>query len=95
MDPTGILSTVEIGIPLYMVISYIVIISLCLLLARIQLGLAVSFLFVFYLGYFYNRTLLLETIKGSTLGTLLYASLGFIIIILAIISFFSSPKQRR
>jgi hypothetical protein len=95
MDPADILSTVEIGIPLYLVISYVGIISLCLLLARIQLGLAVSFLFVFYLGYFYNRQLILDTVKGSTLGTVTYTVLGFVIIILAIISFFSSPKQRR
>jgi hypothetical protein len=95
MGAADILSTVEIGIPLYMVISYVAIISLCLLLARIQLGLAVSFLLVFYLGYFYNRTLLLETVKGSSLGTVTYTVLGFVIIILAIISFFSSPKQRR
>ena len=95
MDPAHILSTVEIGIPLYLVISYVAIISLCLLLNRIQLGLAVSFLFVFYLGYFYNRTLLLKTVKGSTLGTATYTVLGLIIVILAIISFFSSPKQKR
>jgi len=55
----------------------------------------VSFLFVFYLGYFYNRQLLLDTVKGSTLGTVTYTVLGFVIIILAIISFFFSPKQRR
>jgi len=52
----------------------------------------VSFLFVFYIGYFCNRTLLVETIKGSTVGIVIYASLGLIIIILAIVSSFSSPK---
>lgn len=92
MEPINILSAVEIGIPLYMVICYVAIISLCILFRRVQLGLAVSFLFVFYIGYFYNRTLLLETMKGSTVGIFIYASLGFIIIILAIISFLSSHK---
>lgn len=92
MDPVGILSTVTLGVPLYMVISFIAIISICLLLSRMQLGLAVSFLFVFYIGYFYNKTLLLKTIEGSIIGTVIYASLGLIIIILAIISFISSNK---
>lgn len=92
MDPVDILSTVEIGIPLYMVMSYVAIISICLLLSRVQLGLAVSFLFVFYIGYFYNRALLLKAIEGSAEGILIYAILGIIIIILAIISFLSSPK---
>ncbi len=53
---------------------------------RIQLGLAVSFSFVFYLGYYYNKLLLLETVKGPTVGLLIYAGLGFAIIILAIVS---------
>lgn len=92
MDPVDILSTVTLGVPLYMVISFIAIISICLLLSRMQLGLAVSFLFVFYIGYFYNKTLLLKTIEGSIIGTVIYASLGLIIIILAIISFISSNK---
>lgn len=95
MDPVAILSEVEIGIPLNLVISYVATISICLLLSRIQLGLAVSFLFVFYIGYFYNRTLILEAIEGSAVGTLIYAGLGLIIIVLAMISFaFSSRKSR-
>lgn len=92
MDPVDILSIVTLGVPLYMVISFVAIISICFLLSRIQLGLAVSFLFVFYIGYFYNRTLLLKTIEGSIIGTVIYAILGLIIIILAMISFLSSSK---
>jgi hypothetical protein len=92
MDPVDILSIVTLGVPLYMVISFVAIISICLLLSRVQLGLAVSFLFVFYIGYFYNKTLLLKTIEGSIIGTVIYASLGLIIIILAMISFLSSSK---
>lgn len=92
MDPIDMLSTVNLGVPLYMVISFVAIISICFLLSRMQLGLAVSFLFVFYIGYFYNRTLLLKTIEGSIIGTVIYAILGLIIIILAMISFLSSSK---
>jgi hypothetical protein len=92
MEPINILSTVNLGVPLYMVISFVAIISICLLLSRIQLGLTISYLFVFYIGYFYNKTLLLKTIEGSIIGTVLYVSLGLIIIILAVISFISSNK---
>lgn len=92
MDPMDIFSTVSLGVPLYMVISFLAIISICLLLGRIQLGLAVSYLFVFYIGYFYNKTLLLKAIEGSIIGTVIYVSLGLIIIILAVISFISSNK---
>jgi hypothetical protein len=92
MVPMNILSTVNLGVPLYMVISFVTIISLCLLLGRIQLGLAISYLFVLYIGYFYNKTLLLKTMEGSIIGTVIYVSLGIIIIILAVISFISSNK---
>ena len=92
MEPINILSTVNLGVPLYMVISFVAIISICLLLDRIQLGLAISYLFVLYIGYFYNKTLLLKTMEGSIIGTVLYVSLGLIIIILAVISFISSNK---
>ena len=61
---------------------------------RIQLALAVSFIFVFYLGYFYNRKFFLEAVKGSTVGLVIYTGLGFVIIILAIISFLSSRKLK-
>jgi len=92
MDPVNMVSSVEIGIPLYMVVSYVAIISVCLLLSRMQLGLAVSFLFVFYIGYFYNRTLLLKSIEGSMIGTVIYTGLGLVIIILALASFLLSHK---
>ena len=92
MDSVGTLSTVNLGVPLYVVISFVVIISMCLLFSRIQLGLAISFLFTFYIGYFCNKTLLLKAIEGSIIGTVIYVSLGFIIIILAIISFIYSKK---
>ena len=94
MDATVTITTVEIGVPLYMVISYVVIIALCLLLNRIQLGLAVSFIFVFYLGYFYNRKFFLKAVEGSTVGLVIYTGLVFVIIILAIISFLSSRKLK-
>ena len=95
MDTAATLSTVQIAVPLFMVLVYIAIISICLLLGRTQLGLAVSFLFVFYLGYFCNRALFLDVVRGSTVGSLPYTGLGFVLIILALISFLFSPKQRR
>lgn len=92
MDPAGILYAVEIRVPIYVIVSYVAIISICLLLGRMQLGLALSFLFVFYIGYLYNRSFLIETLRGSPLGLVVYAGLGLIIIVLAIISFLSSSK---
>ncbi|MEE8300181.1 MAG: hypothetical protein V3R28_02615 [Desulfatiglandales bacterium] len=82
----------EIRVPIYIIISYVAIMSICLLLGRTQLGLAVSFLFVFYIGYLYNRPFLIETLRGYPLGLVVYAGLGLSIIVLAIMSFLSSSK---
>jgi len=95
MDAAATLSTMQIGVPLYMVLFYIAIISICLLLGRTQLGLAVSFLFVFYLGYFHNKALFLDVVKGSNVSSVIYTGLGFVLIILALISFLFRPKQRK
>jgi len=95
MGTAATLSTVQIGAPLYIVLFYIAIISPCLLLGRTQLGLAVSFLFVFYLGYFYNRALFLDVVRGSTIGSVIYTGLGFVLNTLALISLLFPPKQRK
>lgn len=92
MDLGGILSGVEIKIPVYIVLAYLAIISLCLLIKRVQMGLATSFLFLLYVGYVYNRPSLIEALKGSPVAIALYAGLALVIIILAVISFLSSPK---
>ena len=92
MDSVNTLFTVNLSVPLYIVMFFFSVISLCFLFRRIQLGLAITFLFVFYIGYFYNKILLLKAIEGSIIGTVMYVSLGLIIIILAIISFISSNK---
>ena len=92
MNLVGILSAVEIRVPIYMVICYLAGISLCVLLNRIRAGLSLSFFFIFYVGYLHNRTLLIEAMKGSIVGIGIYASLGLVILILAVLSLFSSPK---
>jgi hypothetical protein len=65
MDAAATLSAVHIGFPLYMVLSYRAIISICLLLSRTQLSLAVSFLYVSYFGYFCKRALFLDAVRGA------------------------------
>jgi hypothetical protein len=92
MDLASMLSTAEIRVPIYVILCYVVVITFCLLLSRVRVGLALSFLFVFYIGYFQNRSLILEAMKGSAIGIAIYASLGLGIIILAIVSFFTTPK---
>lgn len=64
MDLAKILPAVEIGVPLYLVISYVVIISICILFIRLRLGLAVSFLLFFILDIFTIEIYYLKLLKA-------------------------------
>lgn len=92
MSLLELVTGVQLCIPLYAVISYVTIISICLLLHRIQLGLAISFVLVLYMGYFYNRDLLLKIIEGSASSVMIYVGLGFVIVVLALLAFLTSHK---
>jgi len=52
MDSVGTLSTVNLGVPLYMVVAFVAIISISLLFSRIQLGLLYHFFLPFILDTF-------------------------------------------
>ncbi len=92
MDLMDMLSATEMKVPIYMVLCYIGVLSFCVLLGRIRMGLALSFLFVFYIGYLHNRSLIVESMKGSAVGIAIYAALGLTLIVLAVAALFSSPK---
>ncbi|MFH1138102.1 MAG: hypothetical protein V1816_18680 [Pseudomonadota bacterium] len=84
------LSSTELVIPLDRLMIYLVVISFCLLLKRSQLGLAVTFLFVLYLGYWYNQEFLKGLVEGSVVATVVYFGSGLILLVLAIVSFFQN-----
>jgi hypothetical protein len=92
MNLVELVTGVQLCIPLYVVISYVTLISLCLLLHRIQLGLAISFVLILYMGYFYNRQLLLKILEGSVSSVMIYVGLGFVIVVLAFVAFLTSHK---
>ena len=92
MSLLELVTGVQLCMPLYVVISYVTIISLCLLLHRIQLGLAISFILILYMGYFYNRALILKIIEGSASSVVIYVGLGLVIVVLAFVAFLTSHK---
>ncbi|MFH1624193.1 MAG: hypothetical protein ABID54_03435 [Pseudomonadota bacterium] len=78
----------ELGIPLAQMALYVGIITVCMLLRRLKLGLATSYLFVLYWGYFYNRDRFFSLSEELTAFTIVYFVCGFIILVLGIVSFF-------
>lgn len=81
------------SIPLGQVVILIVVNSLCLLIGHHKLGLIVSYLFVFYWGYFYNRELLTDALGNTTWGLVLYVLAGMLMIIMVILGFFKSSRD--
>jgi hypothetical protein len=85
---SGILST-ELNVPLLYVVVYIFLITVAALFGRSKFVLLISYVFAFYIGYFHNHFLIRETLKGFPGYVGLYFGSGVIILVLAIVSFFS------
>jgi hypothetical protein len=62
--------------------------SLCLLMGRFRLGLLLSYTFVFYWGFIYNREYLLGLLGKTEWGILLYVLSGAIILFTFLVASF-------
>ena len=89
----GFFAGKELSIPLSEVISYVVIITFCLLFGRHSLGLIISYGFVFYWGYVFNLYYFIDLFYGTTWGFSIYIILGFLMFIIAIVSFFIGNRD--
>ena len=83
------LKAIELGIPLYQMAIYIGLLSLLMLLGYNRLGLAVSFGFVFYWGFVYNKEKFAPLFGSSLIFMSVYLLCGAIIIVLFLINFLS------
>jgi hypothetical protein len=80
-------------VPLWQMGLYVGLMSFCLLLKRHRVGLSVSFIFCFYWGFIANKNLFLGSsgdVNQFSLPFILYVAGGFVLIVLSVISFFSS-----
>ena len=80
-------------VPLDQMTMFVILISLCLLLKRHQLGLLVTYIFVLSWGFFLNGNHFIDT-KGATSSAMfIYLSLGISLLALVIIGFITEKKQ--
>lgn len=82
----------ELGVPLPQMAVYVFIITICMLLRRLKLGITTSYMFVLYWGYFYNREQFVNLYGEATTYMTIYIISGLVILVLGIISFFLSEK---
>ena len=75
-------------VPSSQMFLYIFLVSLFLLFRRHQLCILSTFLFSFYWGFILNRELFISRLGNVELFLFLYLICGFLVVLMAVISFF-------
>jgi hypothetical protein len=86
-DAMEYLNAMELTIPVGQMILFIGLISFCLLFGRFKLGLSITFCFVFYWGFIYNKDVFFTDLESSSPYLLFYFFSGFLLILFALVAF--------
>lgn len=88
-DPiTAFLADKSLSVPLGQVLLFAFLLTLCMLFGRHKLGLMVSYSFVFYWGFIFNRNYFIDLLGNTTAGLYTYTVFGFFMAVLAIAGMF-------
>lgn len=87
------LSGKEFAIPLSEVALLVMINSICLLLGKHRMGLMVTYFFVFYWGFVFNKPYFVDLLGQMTWGLVAYAVLGILMAVVVIAAFFIRSKE--
>lgn len=82
------LHTAEVTIPIIQISLLLLISTLALLFGRVKLALLINYLFTLYWGYIANEAFM----ASSTFNTMAYFGFGILIIILAMLGFFTAAE---
>ncbi|MBF0488470.1 MAG: hypothetical protein HQK98_09940 [Nitrospirae bacterium] len=85
----GFLMNHNFTVTLGQIIMFFIANSLCLLMGRFRLGLLLSYTFIFYWGFIYNREYLLGILGGTEWGLMLYMFCGVVILFTFLVASFS------
>ena len=83
----GFLSENEFSVPASQVSLLIFMNSFCLLMGKHKLGLLVSYTFVFYWGFIFNRVHFVTLLGETTIGLYLYAIFGLFMLFTILFGF--------
>ena len=78
----------ELSVPLAQVILFTFLIAFCFFFGRHKLGLLISYSFVFYWGFVFNRQNFINMLGDSSLALYIYSVGGTFTAILVLIGFF-------
>lgn len=83
----GFLADNEFSIPLSQVLTLIFLNTFCLLFGKHKLGLLVSYSFVFYWGFIFNRAHFVSILGENLIGLYVYAITGILMLVMALLGF--------
>jgi len=83
----------EFIVPLWELILYIMITSICLLLGKHRVGLIIAYCGVFYWGFILNYYNFLDMLNSTAYGFQLYVLGGCFMLIMAVVGFFTGQKE--
>ena len=88
-DPiTAFLTDKSMSVPLGQVLLFALLLTLCMLFGRHKLGLLVSYAFVFFWGFIFNRNYFIDLLGNTSIGLYTYTLFGFFMAVLAVIGMF-------
>ncbi|MFQ5673055.1 MAG: hypothetical protein ACE5G9_08165 [Nitrospinales bacterium] len=82
------LSDKQFSVPLGQMLLFAFMISICFFLSKHKMGLLISYTFVFYWGFFFNRGFFIDILGYATTGFFIYVFSGVITATLIFIGFF-------
>ncbi|MBI4388776.1 MAG: hypothetical protein HY580_01235 [Nitrospinae bacterium] len=80
-------SNAEFNVPVSQVMTLVTINALCLFLGKNKLGLLVSYCFVVYWGFVFNRANFVSVLGKTELGLYVYAFFGISTALIAVVGF--------
>ena len=87
------LTTKTLSIPVGQIILFTVVISICMLMDKLKLGLISTYAFVFYWGFVFNREFFIDAAGNTSWGLFAYAFFGLSLAVMALVAFFSHPHN--
>lgn len=81
------------SVPLGQLVVFVVINSFCLLFGRYKLGLLLTYCFVFYWGFLFNKDYFVDMLGNTTWGLYIYAISGIAMSVTAMVGFFRESKD--
>jgi hypothetical protein len=84
-DPfSAFLADQTLSIPLGQVLFFTLLMTLCILFGRHKLGLLISYVFVFFWGFIFNRSQFVDLLGNTSSGLYIYGLSGVVMVVLAV-----------